>query len=74
MNPTCLNASSAKAKRCVIGRGIMDLPAVIKTLRDIGFKGVAAIEETVRNELDPLADLAESKGYCAGVAKVLGVL
>lgn len=66
-------STDPKAKRCVIGRGIMDIPALLKALQTVGFKGVAAIEETARNELDPLADLAESKGYCAGVAKVLGV-
>lgn len=53
-----------------IGRGIIDIPKVIKTLQKIKFSGNVAFEFE-KDENDPLPGLAESVGYVKGVMKML---
>ena len=53
-----------------IGRGIIDIPKVIKTLKKINYKGNIAFEFE-RDENDPLPGLAESVGYVRGVMKMV---
>jgi sugar phosphate isomerase/epimerase len=48
------------------GRGVIDLPAVMRTLVKIGYTGYAAFEYE-EDPNDPLAGLAESVGYIRGV-------
>jgi sugar phosphate isomerase/epimerase len=48
------------------GRGIIDLPAILRTLVKIGFSGYAAFEYEADPD-DPMAGLAESVGYIRGV-------
>jgi inosose dehydratase len=50
-----------------IGRGIIDIPKVIKTLKKINYQGVLAIEYEKDGD-DPVPGLAESVGYVRGVA------
>ena len=52
-----------------IGRGIIDIPKVIKTLKKIRYKGNMAFEFE-KDENDPLPGLAESVGYVRGVVKM----
>lgn len=52
-----------------IGRGIIDIPKVIKTLKKIKYKGNMAFEFE-KDEKDPLPGLAESVGYVRGVIKM----
>ena len=52
-----------------IGRGIIDIPKVIKTLKRINYKGNLAFEFE-RDGDDPLPGLAESVGYVRGVMKM----
>ena len=52
-----------------IGRGIIDIPKVIKTLKKIKYKGNMAFEFE-KDENDPLPGLAESVGYVRGVVKM----
>lgn len=52
-----------------IGRGIIDIPKVIKTLRKINYQGNVSFEYEKDGE-DPLAGLAESVGYVRGIMKM----
>jgi inosose dehydratase len=52
-----------------IGRGIIDIPRVIATLRKIKYSGKCSLEFE-KDMKDPLAGIAESLGYWKGVAEV----
>ena len=49
-----------------MGRGGMDIPAIVKSLRRIGYKGVISIEYEA-DEDNPLPAVAETAGYLRGV-------
>lgn len=49
-----------------IGRGIIDFPAFVKMLREVGYTGMCSLEHE-RNMKDPLQGIAESIGYFRGV-------
>lgn len=49
-----------------IGRGIIDFPAFVKMLREVGYTGMCSLEHE-RNMKDPLQGIAESLGYFRGV-------
>ncbi len=48
------------------GRGVIDLPALLRTMIEIGYSGYAAFEYESQAD-DPLPGLAESVGYVRGV-------
>ena len=49
-----------------MGRGGMDIPAIVKELKRIGYKGVISIEYEA-DEDDPVPAVAETAGYLRGV-------
>ena len=49
-----------------IGRGVIDIPKVIKTLLKIEYQGIVAFEYE-KDADDPFSGLAESVGYVRGV-------
>lgn len=49
-----------------IGRGIIDIPAFVKMLREVGYEGVCSLEHE-RDMKDPFLGIAESIGYFRGV-------
>lgn len=49
-----------------IGRGIIDFPAFVRMLREVGYTGMCSLEHE-RNMKDPLQGIAESIGYFRGV-------
>ena len=53
-----------------IGRGVIDIPKIIRTLKKIRYRGVMAIEYE-KNADDPLAGLAESVGYVRALMKTV---
>lgn len=53
-----------------VGRGIIDIPGLIRELIAVKFKGVAAFEYEEQPD-DPLPGLAESVGYLKGVLAVI---
>ena len=53
-----------------IGRGIIDIPKVLKTLRKIKYKGNVAIEYE-KDGNDPFLGLAESVGYLRAMFKMI---
>ena len=63
--------SSAKdAKGAVIGRGVIDIPGLVKALKKIRFTGRSSVEFEIDMK-DPLVGMAESVGYFRGVVKSL---
>ncbi|MBN1456348.1 MAG: sugar phosphate isomerase/epimerase [Sedimentisphaerales bacterium] len=57
-----VSESTAKGGGVEFGRGVVDLPKVIRTLKKVSYSGVVAIEYEKDGD-DPLAGLAESTGY-----------
>lgn len=55
-----------EGKPMEFGRGIMDLPAFFKALREIKYDGIVGIEYE-KDGKDPIPGLAESIGYSHGV-------
>lgn len=53
-----------------VGRGIIDIPGVIKALNKIKYTGTVAFEYEKDGD-DPLPGLAESVGYVRGVMKMV---
>lgn len=49
-----------------VGRGVIDIPKLLRTLVGINYQGVVAFEYE-KDENDPLPGLAESVGYVRGV-------
>jgi inosose dehydratase len=51
-----------------VGRGVIDIPGLLRVLVNMGYAGTAAFEYE-KDEKDPLPGLAESAGYVKGVLK-----
>jgi sugar phosphate isomerase/epimerase len=54
-----------------LGRGVVDIPAVIRALAKIGYQGVVGVEHE-KDMQDIVAGLAESTGYARGVIDAVG--
>lgn len=61
-----VTAPTREGKAVELGRGIIDIPAFVKTLRKIRYQGVCSLEYE-KDMDDPLAGIAESVGYFKGV-------
>jgi len=61
-----VDKASKEGKTVEIGRGIIDIPKVIDTLRKIKYEGSCSLEFE-KDMKDPLAGIAESIGYFKGV-------
>ncbi|MCL2306472.1 MAG: sugar phosphate isomerase/epimerase [Planctomycetaceae bacterium] len=55
---------------CICGRGVIDLPAVIATLKEVGYDRVVSFEYEAETK-DPLPGLMESVGYIRGVIRMM---
>lgn len=62
--------ATAEGEGCIMGRGVIDLPAFLKTTVKLGYNGILAIEYEAE-ENDPLAGLAESVGYAKGILSTI---
>jgi sugar phosphate isomerase/epimerase len=49
-----------------IGRGVIDFPAFVRMLREVGYSGVCSLEHE-KDMTDPFMGIAESIGYFRGV-------
>jgi inosose dehydratase len=58
--------ATKEGKPLEMGRGIIDIPKVVATLREIKFSGKCSLEYE-KDMKDPLAGIAESIGYFRGV-------
>ena len=61
-----VDKAAKEGKTVEIGRGIIDIPKVIQTLRKIKYSGKCSLEFE-KDMKDPLAGIAESIGYFKGV-------
>jgi inosose dehydratase len=62
--------ATAKGSAVEVGRGVIDIPRVLRTLIKIDYAGILAFEYE-KDENDPLPGLAESVGYVRGVLRTL---
>ena len=58
-------------KTIICGRGVLDIPAYLQALIDIGYDRVAAVEYEADGD-DPLPGVMESAGYIRGVLRMIG--
>lgn len=65
-----VSASTKQGKTVEIGRGVIDMPAFLKTLVTTGYSGTLDFEHE-KDADDPLAGVAESIGYVRGVLKLI---
>jgi len=65
-----VSAATAEGTTVECGRGVIDLPRLLRTLIAIGFRGTASFEYE-KDGGDPLAGLAESVGFVRGVLAAL---
>ena len=61
---------SQKAQPIELGRGVLDIPGLVKALTRIRYAGYCSIEHEMDMN-DPLPGIAESAGYFRGVVKTL---
>jgi inosose dehydratase len=61
---------SQKAQPIELGRGVLDIPGLVKALTRIRYTGYCSIEHEMDMN-DPLPGIAESAGYFRGVVKTL---
>jgi inosose dehydratase len=60
-----VSAATAKGRTIEAGRGVIDLPRFLRTVKKIGYAGYLSFEFE-KDEKDPLPGLAESVGYVRG--------
>ena len=65
-----VTAATKEGDTAPCGRGVIDLPKLLRTLVKVGFKGYLAFEYESEAD-DPLPGLAESVGYIRGVLDAL---
>jgi inosose dehydratase len=61
-----VSLAAKDGKAIEIGRGVINFPALVESLRKIKYQGVCSIEYE-KDMTDPLAGIAESIGYFKGV-------
>ncbi len=61
-----VSAANEKGTTVEIGRGVIDIPRLLRTLSRLNYRGVLHCEHE-KDEKDPLAGVAESIGYLRGV-------
>ena len=61
-----VSAATAKGTTIEIGRGVIDIPKLLRTLKRLNYKGTLALEFE-KDQKDPLPGSAESIGYLKGV-------
>jgi len=61
-----VSAATAEGSTVEIGRGVIDVPKLLRTLIKLGYRGAVSLEYE-KDEKDPLPGAAESMGYVRGV-------
>ena len=64
------HTTDIKADAKILGRGVLDLPGILKALVDVGYAGSCSIEYET-NFKDNLADLAECSGCFKALVRML---
>ncbi len=65
-----VSQASAQGTTVEMGRGVIDIPAIVRALREVGYAGTLAFEFE-KDGRDPLPGVAESVGYLRGVLAAL---
>ncbi|MFO0983016.1 MAG: sugar phosphate isomerase/epimerase [Planctomycetota bacterium] len=65
-----LDRAAADAHAVELGRGALDIPAIMRALRDVRFAGNIALEHE-KDEQDPVPGMAESVGFARGILRML---
>jgi len=65
-----VSEASPEGKECEVGRGVIDIPGILKVLVKKGFTGMASFEYEKDPE-DLLPGLAESVGYVRGILDMI---
>ena len=65
-----MNKAEADGTPVEVGRGVIDIPAFLKTITTMGYSGHISLEYEKDGD-DPLPGTAESVGYIRGVLKML---
>jgi len=65
-----VTAANPKGGAVEMGRGVIDIPAVMRALVQIGYSGIASFEYE-KDADEPVPGLAESVGYARGVMAML---
>jgi inosose dehydratase len=65
-----VSSATAEGDTVEIGRGVIDIPGLLRSLIKINYQGTLALEYE-KDEKDPLPGAAESIGYLRGVLKVI---
>jgi len=68
-----VTAATPEGKEAIIGRGVVDIPNLLRTLVAIKFAGVVSFEYE-KDPDDPMIGLAESVGYVKGVLAGIAVV
>ena len=61
-----ISEASEKGKCIQMGRGVLDIPLVLRTLVETGYANIVSYEYEIEAD-DPLPGLCESVGYTRGV-------
>jgi len=61
-----VTSATKEGSTCELGRGVIDIPEFVRTLRKVGYDGKCSLEFE-KDMKDPLAGLAECVGYFNGV-------
>ena len=61
-----LAVKTDKDSQVAVGRGVINYPALFRTLIDIGYQGQVGLEYEI-NDKDPLPGMIESLAYMRGV-------
>lgn len=67
-----VTAATAEGATLEAGRGIIDIPKLLRTLLRLGYAGTVSLEYE-KDEKDPLPGAAESIGYFRGILAAVGV-
>lgn len=70
MHAKDITEAAAKGHCTQFGRGVIDIPALIRTLLEVGYRGMFSYEYEAE-EKDPLPGLCECVGYTRGVLATL---
>ncbi len=66
-----LTVKTDRDSQVAVGRGLIDFPALFRTLLDIGYQGQVGLEYEIHED-DPLPGMIESLAYERGVLAALG--
>ena len=65
-----VDSATSEGKNIEAGRGIIDIPAVLKILKNMDYQGIVAFEYEKDGD-NPLPGLAESIGYVKGILDII---